>query len=466
LDAAVMASDVVTENAPGVGGHGGSCKCPSGETFQVGDNYDYCGSLACDGGESDTCNSEDGPWSGRKVVCASTPEPFRFWTKVSPFEFENDLYCATSDAYYRKPEYTTVAECLNGCESDNACDAIAFPTGTLGTVGPSGTSATDYQCTFYSGCVLSSSTQSWGFHFWTAHPKPPSPPPAAPPGPSPPVATDSCLALPPTGVLSWSTVNGTNPPPQLYTNGVVQASSILWQTCKTTSGAVADAPFCPSVTLGWCREQCELYEGTSADQKCCNAESRRDARDFFRRKCRDPAPSEINKVRCQTCTGFAYDALARTCVLTSSDWGQSKFLPSDGLSDIPTSTFYVRERTMGHASGALGHTHEAAHLPSSAIYNAEERVKLLRKRGNVSHGSHRHNHSYVKCPFLSSGYRFLTRADVESPMSRFDQSTPPKPGAHVLDAMVYSSETVLSDLELCQPGAEAIDAAGHTPYQE
>ena len=42
--------NTVQEFAPGVGGHGGTCTCPDGSVYQVGDNYDNCGSLACEGG--------------------------------------------------------------------------------------------------------------------------------------------------------------------------------------------------------------------------------------------------------------------------------------------------------------------------------------------------------------------------------------------------------------------------------
>ena len=58
------------ENAPGVGGYGGDCTCPDGTTYQVGDNYNSCGSLACFGGVSGTCNHRHGPWSNKKVTCA------------------------------------------------------------------------------------------------------------------------------------------------------------------------------------------------------------------------------------------------------------------------------------------------------------------------------------------------------------------------------------------------------------
>jgi len=63
-------SNIVEENAPGVGGWGGSCTCPDGSVYQVGDNGDGCETLACIGGTSGPCNEEEGPWSSRKVTCA------------------------------------------------------------------------------------------------------------------------------------------------------------------------------------------------------------------------------------------------------------------------------------------------------------------------------------------------------------------------------------------------------------
>ena len=56
----------------GSGGWGGSCTCPDGTTYWVGDNYDACASLACSGGKPGTCIRRGGQWSGRKVQCAST----------------------------------------------------------------------------------------------------------------------------------------------------------------------------------------------------------------------------------------------------------------------------------------------------------------------------------------------------------------------------------------------------------
>jgi len=62
--------NIVKENQ--AGSWGGSCTCPDGSVYQVGDNDDYCGSLACVGGISGECNESDGPWSGRKVTCAGS----------------------------------------------------------------------------------------------------------------------------------------------------------------------------------------------------------------------------------------------------------------------------------------------------------------------------------------------------------------------------------------------------------
>ena len=56
--------DKVEHDVPGVGGWGGSCTCPSGAVYLVGDNNDYCGSLACVDGEPGECISETGAGAG------------------------------------------------------------------------------------------------------------------------------------------------------------------------------------------------------------------------------------------------------------------------------------------------------------------------------------------------------------------------------------------------------------------
>ena len=61
---------MVEENVPGVGAWGGTCRCPDGSTYQVGDNIDYCDSLACINGEKIDCNDKYGVWSNKKVTCS------------------------------------------------------------------------------------------------------------------------------------------------------------------------------------------------------------------------------------------------------------------------------------------------------------------------------------------------------------------------------------------------------------
>ena len=39
----------------GVGEWGGTCTCPDGQTYEVGDNYDACATLACEGGTAGQC---------------------------------------------------------------------------------------------------------------------------------------------------------------------------------------------------------------------------------------------------------------------------------------------------------------------------------------------------------------------------------------------------------------------------
>ena len=54
--------------------HGGSCTCPNGQTYTVGDNYDSCSSLHCIGGVSGTCEFT-GYYVGKGVTCGSATAP-------------------------------------------------------------------------------------------------------------------------------------------------------------------------------------------------------------------------------------------------------------------------------------------------------------------------------------------------------------------------------------------------------
>ena len=71
-------TDVYTSNIDGaiVGEWGGSCTCPNGQVYQVGDNHDFCASLACIGGISGSCNKDyDVSWAHSRVECAPVLPP-------------------------------------------------------------------------------------------------------------------------------------------------------------------------------------------------------------------------------------------------------------------------------------------------------------------------------------------------------------------------------------------------------
>ena len=65
---------MVEENAATleVGVWGGTCSCPDGNSYQVGDNNDFCMSLACINGQMVNCHRKSGKWSRRRVRCART----------------------------------------------------------------------------------------------------------------------------------------------------------------------------------------------------------------------------------------------------------------------------------------------------------------------------------------------------------------------------------------------------------
>lgn len=66
--------NIVEENAPNAGGWGGTCTCPDGAVYQVGDNNDNCASLSCINGVSGTCGSNNPGGGGVRVTCATPLE--------------------------------------------------------------------------------------------------------------------------------------------------------------------------------------------------------------------------------------------------------------------------------------------------------------------------------------------------------------------------------------------------------
>lgn len=64
--------NIESYNPEMVGTWGGSCTCPDGSIYFVGDNFDACHSLACVGGKSGECHKfEHHLWSGKSVNCAA-----------------------------------------------------------------------------------------------------------------------------------------------------------------------------------------------------------------------------------------------------------------------------------------------------------------------------------------------------------------------------------------------------------
>jgi FAD/FMN-containing dehydrogenase len=73
---------------PEVGDWGGTCKCPNGSVYQVGDNNDGCASLACVGGTAGACTGNNPGGAGFKVVCDKsfvTPAPTTAPPVPTPF---------------------------------------------------------------------------------------------------------------------------------------------------------------------------------------------------------------------------------------------------------------------------------------------------------------------------------------------------------------------------------------------
>lgn len=72
--------NLIEKNVKGVGSFGGICYCPDGNKYEVGDNEDNCGSLACINGNHGPCfRVKKKKRAGIRVTCANSdgthPEP-------------------------------------------------------------------------------------------------------------------------------------------------------------------------------------------------------------------------------------------------------------------------------------------------------------------------------------------------------------------------------------------------------
>jgi hypothetical protein len=65
--------NLLEHNIPEVGGWSGTCTCPNGQQYKVGDLHNGCRSLACIGGVSSGCSRNDRSGLNRRVTCAPQP---------------------------------------------------------------------------------------------------------------------------------------------------------------------------------------------------------------------------------------------------------------------------------------------------------------------------------------------------------------------------------------------------------
>ena len=179
---------------------------------------------------------------------------------------------------------------------------------------------------------------------------------------------------PPGGSDAWETIAGVAPGPIVWDEDEVtlrkdlnrdgtsyggEALPFLWQHCpswgQTVYGVGEDFlgmyRKCYNMTLGQCREACQNYGEWGDGSMCCDANAPLGSTDFFGYSCKKPNPRGEER-RCDYCTGFAYDEKDGGCSLTHSDWQLDQFVPRQ-LAYISTSTFYVRERVLGHPRQVL-----------------------------------------------------------------------------------------------------------------
>ena len=146
--------------------------------------------------------------------------------------------------------------------------------------------------------------------------------------------------------------------------------------------STAKQPTCRGFSLGQCRHACETYP-TFADGTCCDEETPKhspERKDFFGRTCRKRLRMDYAKKRCHACTGFLFHPTNGECSLTSQNataaYAGYRFKPHHGIdrrmvdsedeersehgqgTNVEdwvdhTSTFYTRERILGHLPGFM-----------------------------------------------------------------------------------------------------------------
>ena len=150
-----------------VGVWGGWCTCPDGRVYQVGDEGNMCGSVACDGGTQGECLGMETEGAFRKVIC----DPGRQWnwnSRNQVIDFDETVGVWGGECTCPDGEVYLVGDNKDGCSS-LACEG--------GRAGP---------CNHY--------VSHWAHHRvrcdtrvqWPRPPPPPPFPPPSPPSPPPP----------------------------------------------------------------------------------------------------------------------------------------------------------------------------------------------------------------------------------------------------------------------------------------
>eukprot|EP00966_Prymnesium_polylepis_P324921 7380920-Prymnesium_polylepis.1 len=67
--------NVRIENDGSVGVWGGTCTCPDGQVYLVGDENNACATMACENGVAGLCNHYFSLWAHRRVKCFLIPSP-------------------------------------------------------------------------------------------------------------------------------------------------------------------------------------------------------------------------------------------------------------------------------------------------------------------------------------------------------------------------------------------------------
>eukprot|EP00494_Astrolonche_serrata_P023955 UN24213 len=107
-----------------VGGWSGTCTCPNGESYWVGDNYNACGSIACVNGVAGQCQRWNYTGKHRKVICHAAVE-CDAGIRESSRSYAADEYRIDDSWPYEKIEGGP-EDCEKLCKNTEDCNAWTF----------------------------------------------------------------------------------------------------------------------------------------------------------------------------------------------------------------------------------------------------------------------------------------------------------------------------------------------------